>query len=220
MRATSLPVLLVLLLSCAAPPPPPPEPEPEPAPVVEPFPDRFVWTAAPETSLRLEGRRTTVPHLFTRLEVMEPLPDGMLRVRCPTCEEGLEGVVSREDVVHGNAVPVLAAEEGLAEFLLAIRQAADRRDMTALRPVLSPWFTHSVEAPHGAGPAIIQWRREGYRSIDRLPTFLDRGVATRDGSLWMSPPEFLNDPRYSGPRAGFERDEEGRWVWLFLVGLP
>ncbi len=213
-------ILLLLGSACAAPraappvEPPvaelPPAPEPEP-----PFPHPFVWTARAEVAIRTETRQIAVAHLFSRLEVLGNDSLG-LHVRCSFCADSVPGWVSREDVVYEPLSPHLAAHRELAEFLLAVRHAAIVRDIEALRPVMVGNFVHSLDGSEGNLEALRRWIWEDYRSIDRLPALLDRGVTTRDGRVWAAPPEHLTDPGYRDLRAGFRRVGD-RWEWLFLV---
>lgn len=213
--------LALLLAACAAPPatrrtqPAPPVAPVAPAPT-PPFPYTEVWTRNPNTSVRVDSaRREVVPHLFTRLEVLGA-DSALLHVRCTVCARPLEGWVERRAVVYEPSSPAAAAGGELAEFVLAVRAAAARRDTAALRPVMPRHFTHSFSGGEGIIEALAHWRAEGFRSLDRLPALLDRGVGTRDGRVWAAPPEYLVHPAYRDLRTGF-RSTAGRWEWIFLV---
>ncbi|HET7275998.1 MAG TPA: hypothetical protein VFI91_12590 [Longimicrobiaceae bacterium] len=213
-------LLLAMLAACAPEPPPPPPTPPAPVPepiVVPPFPFAAVWTARTDVVLSSEGDTSIVPRTFTRLEVVGRDTVGLL-VRCEVCTPPATGYVALADIVYDPTTPALAAEEGIAEFALAIREAALRRDLAALRPVIAEDFTYSLTGGEGPESALISWEMERYRSIDYLPRLLDQGLATRDSTLWVAPPEFLQDLTYTGRRAGFKRSPEGRWEWVFLVG--
>ncbi len=213
-------VLLTLVLSiaaCAAAPPPPPPPPPVPEPVViPPFPFPTVWTAAADVELRTEDGIETVDHVFTRLNVVHRDSVGLL-VSCEVCSPETIGYVKLTDLVYDPEEPVDAAEEGIAEFALAVRDAALRRDLEALRPVMSPYFSYLLSGGEGPDSALGYWTIERFRSVDLLPFLLDEGLTTRDSTLWVAPPAFFADVEYTGHRAGFSRSPEGTWQWVFLI---
>ncbi len=213
-------LFLAVPAACAgrrAPPPPPPPPPPvvEVEPVAPPFPHPFVWTMRTDQPIRTESGEVVVPYLFSRLEVLGNDSLG-LRVRCSFCPVPVEGWVSPEQVVYEPTTPDLAAHRGLAEFLLAVRDAAARRDLEALQPVMVRNFIAAFDGAEGPEDAITRWRWEGFRSLDQLPALLDRGVSTRDRRIWAAPPQYLNELNYRELRAGFWRAGD-RWEWLFLV---
>lgn len=213
-----LPLALLAAAACAPRPVPPPPPAPEPPP---PFPHAQVWTREAGTALRPDSAgapQADLPHAFTRLEVLRS-DSASLYVRCIVCTPHLEGWVEKERVVWEARAPALAAGGELAEFLLAVRGAASRRDVAALRPVMARLFTHSLSGADGPVEAVGRWEQEGFRRLDRLPFLLDRGVATRDGSIWAAPPAWVAYPSYRDLRAGFRR-EGGRWEWIFFVPGP
>lgn len=202
--------------SCASPSPSPPDVAPQPR--IAPFPYATVWTAAPETTVRADDRRIAIEHAFTRLDV-EGWDGQRLSVRCRVCDPEVSGTIRADAVVYGGGAPYNAADGELSEFLVALRSAAAEGELRGLRMVMSPEFTHSLDVYAGEGveAALQVWRRAGHRYLEYLPTLLDQGVIRRGGELWVSPPAFVTDPAYTGPRAGFRREGE-RWVWLFLVG--
>ncbi|HEX2092378.1 MAG TPA: hypothetical protein VHG28_08250 [Longimicrobiaceae bacterium] len=211
-----LPLLLLALAACGGPPrpaePAPPAPPPPPS-----FPYTVVWTREAATPVRVDSARTdTLRYLFTRLEVLES-DSASLRVRCGVCTPQVVGWVEKRGVVYEPRPIPLAAQGELAEFLLAVRTATLRRDVEALRPVMSRQFTSSFGAGgEGVIETVARWQEERFRSLDRLPALLDRGVGTRDGRIWAAPPAYLTEPEYLDLRAGFRRTA-GRWEWIFLV---
>ncbi len=212
-----LPLLLLAAAACAPRPAPRP-PAPPPPPAAPPFPHATVWTRGEGTPVRVDSARTAaIPRLFTRLEVLGS-DSAALRVRCVVCAPQVEGWVEKRSVVYETLAPDAAAQGELAGFLLAVRAAAARHDVAALRPVLSRSFTSSLE-PTGEGiiETLHRWEQERYRSLDRLPALLDAGVASRDGRIWAAPQAYLATPGYPGLRAGFRRGGT-RWEWVFLVG--
>ncbi|CAN5705709.1 hypothetical protein BH23GEM7_BH23GEM7_35610 [soil metagenome] len=210
-------LLVAFSAACGGPPPPPPAPPVEPVVAeVPPFSHPYVWTPQASMQIRTETGWAVVPYLFSRLEVLGTDSLG-LRVRCSFCPEPVEGWVSREEVIYESPNPHLAAHGELAEFLLAVRDAVMRLDVDRLRPVMVRDFMPALDGPEGAEEALARWQWERYRALDHLPRLLDRGVVSRDGRLWVAPPEFLLDPDYQGIRTGFRRSGD-RWEWLFLVG--
>jgi hypothetical protein len=212
--------LLVLLSACAAPRPAPPPAPPAPS-APPPFPYTVVWTREAGTALRPDSAGAPVPPLpnaFTRLEVLRS-DSAAVYVRCVVCTPRWEGWVDKARVVFEPRAPHLAANGELAEFLLAVRAAAQRRDMAALRPVMSRQFTHSLNGADGVLEAVGRWEQEGFRRFDRIPFLLDRGVASPDGTVWAAPAAWVTDRAYRDLRVGFRR-ENGRWEWIFLVPGP
>lgn len=214
--------LLALAGCTAARSPAPPAPPPEPAPEVHAGPPPAavgadVWNRDPGTLLRGETEATAVPYLFMRLEVLEA-DSAELLVRCVHCPGAPTGWIARERVVHHPEPPAEAASLYLADFLLAVRDAANRRDLEALRAAMSPDFSHQLgPLEPGILETLAAWEREGYRTLDRLPFLLDRGVATVEGTpIWAAPPEHASTLRYPDLRAGFRRGPDG-WEWVFLV---
>ena len=149
-----------------------------------------------------------------RLEVLGS-DSAMLRVRCPVCIPAGEGLIPKAEVVWEEQAPSVAARGELAEFVVAVRAAAARRDVVALRPVISRRFVHSLAGGDGPLEATSTWEREGFRTLDPLPMLLDHGVLP-DGPLWVGPPEYLSDRSYRGLRTGFRREGD-QWEWVFLV---
>lgn len=219
MRSSKLlPFLLLCVAGCgprqtaapAAPAAPPP-----------PFPHAAVWTREGGIALRPDSAgvaQAPLANAFTRLEVLRS-DSASLYVRCVVCTPRVEGWVEKERVVFEPRTPALAAHGDLPEFLLAVRAAAARRDVAALRPVMSRRFAHSLGGADGVVEAIGRWEQEGFRRLDRLPFLLDRGVATPDGAVWAAPPAWVTDRSYRDLRAGFRREGD-RWEWVFLVPGP
>lgn len=207
--------VLWLLAGCAPPPPaPPPAAPPPPPPYV--FPHRVVWTAAPGIELVTDSARVAVSRPFTALEVVQADSLSLL-VRCPVCPQAPLGRVPMEDVVFAALPPAEAAHGDLAAFALAVREAARRHDVAALRPVMAPDFTFSFVGTQGAETALAAWEAERFATLDRVPALLDHGLATRDSLLWAAPPEHFERLDYRGLRVGFRRTPEGQWRWVFLV---
>ncbi len=209
--------MLLGSVACIAPRPPAPPPTPvvpEP-PAPPPFAYDTVWVGSEGASLRTDAAPPIVLRPFVRLEVAGA-DSARLRVRCTVCTRPAEGWVNRDAVVFEPIDPAVAASGDLAEFVLAVRQAAGRRDLDALRSAMAPGFTHSFGRASGRLEAIAGWERERFAALDRLPALLDRGLVPRAGQLWVAPPEYVERPDYVGWRAGFRREGE-RWVWMFLV---
>lgn len=167
--------------------------------------------------LRTDSAVVVLPRPFTRLEVLGA--DSLqVRVRCAVCPEVREGRVERAEVVFEPPSPETAAGEGLAEFALAVREAARRHELGALRSVMVVDFTFSFFGLQGADRALAAWEAERFAALDRVPELLDRGLATKDSVLWAAPPEHFERMDYRGLRLGFRRSPEGRWEWVFLIG--
>lgn len=219
------PLVLLCLAACAPPRAAPPAPAPLPAaapappepapPAIEP--GASVWNRDPGAALRGEAGDATLPYLFLRLAVLET-DSARLRVRCVHCPGRPEGWISRGAVVHLPLPPREAARLELADFALAVREAALARDVEALRPVMSREFTHQLGPRElGTMETFAAWEAEGYRTLDHLPFLLDRGIATVIGTpVWAAPPAFTTTLAYADLRAGFRRGPDG-WEWLFLV---
>jgi hypothetical protein len=202
----------LVLAACAPAAPPPPA---APAPEVE-FPWTRVWTAAAEVAILDSMSAFAVARPFTALEVLGA-DSARVRVRCPRCAEPVEGWVALDQVVYQPALPAVAAAGTLAEFALALRDAAERRDVQALLAVMDPEFNYAFIGPQRREIAAAGWQHEGFATLDLLPALLDRGLATRDGRLWAAPPEHFETLGYRGLRAGFRRTPQGLWEWVFLV---
>jgi hypothetical protein len=205
-------------------PVPPPAPPPLPAvnPVLPPPPppivaNASVWTRDAGGQLRGESGGVSLPYLGMRLEVLQ-VDTMQLLVRCVHCPGTPQGWIAREAVVHHPRPPAEARSGDLAEFVLAVRDAAARQDVQALRPVMSRDFVHSLgPLDMGLLETFAAWEREQYRTLDRMPSILDRGVASVPGTtVWAAPPEWASMPGYADVRAGFRRGENG-WEWIFLV---
>jgi hypothetical protein len=216
----SLLVVPLLLAACVPAPQAVPAPEPLPPPPAPDAPPPLpaeAWTAAPGTALRTAGGASVLPHVFMRLEVLHT-DTAELMVRCVFCLGQPIGWVPPEAVVRESPMPREAAGLSLAEFAHAVRAAAARRDVDALRAVMARDFVHSLgPAEGGVLEALAAWEREGYRLLDHLPLLMDRGIVAVPGTqVWSAPPEFAGDRRYAGVRTGFRRGPDG-WEWAFLV---
>jgi hypothetical protein len=225
MRRAAVLSLLCLLAACAAParrpapaPPPPVAPpavQPAPPPPIVQF--QSVWTRDAGVQMRTDAGGVPLPYVFMQLEVLRA-DTTELRVRCVHCPGAPEGWIGRESVVHAPRPPREAAALDLAEFVLAVRAAASARDVEALRPVMARDFVHTLgPIDMGLLETFAAWEREQYRTLDRVPFVLDRGVATVVGTpVWAAPPEYAADSRYADLRTGFRRGPQG-WEWIFLV---
>ncbi|MDB4947546.1 MAG: hypothetical protein JWM27_195 [Gemmatimonadetes bacterium] len=211
--------LASLALGCGprAPVPPPAAPAPVAAPAPEPFPYADVWTRAPGVVLVRDSGSGVLPYASMRLQVLRADTADLLRVRCITCPVPMDGRVRRGDLVYRPADLATASADSLSAFILAFREAVKRRDLAALRAVMSPTFVHAADGPDGVLEAVSRWQEEAYRPLDALPALLDRGVAQVPGTdLWAAPPPFVTRSGYQQLRAGFRR-VNGRWTWMFLV---
>jgi hypothetical protein len=230
MRRVAVLILALLLSACggparrpapAAPPPAPPPPPPpaQPLPPVAPpiVANQSVWTRDAGTFLRGETSGVRLPYIFMRLEVLRADTTDLL-VRCVHCEGSPEGWVTRQSVVHWVRHPREVQKGDLAEFVLAVRDAAARQDLQTLRQTMSREFAHTLgPLEMGLLETFAAWEREQYRTLDRLPFILDRGVATVPGTpVWAAPPEYAATFQYRDVRAGFRRGPDG-WEWIFLV---
>ena len=228
MRRLAVLTLLALLAACGgsrpparvAPvvlPPPPPEIDtmpPPPPPIVA---NQSVWTRDAGILLRGETSGVTMPFVFMRLEVLRADTADLL-VRCVHCAGAPQGWVSRESVVHYVSPRADPRKLELADLVLAVREAASQRNVEAMRRVMSREFVHTLgPLEMGLLETFAAWEREGYRTVDRLPFILDRGVATVPGTpVWAAPPEYASQLGYQDVRAGFRRGADG-WEWIFLV---
>jgi len=214
---------LLLLAACTPPPPaPPPLPPPPPAPAgPPPFTAAEVWSAEPGLVLRGDSGSVTLPWAFMRMAVLRVDSTGLL-VRCMACRGFPAGRVERSRVVYEARTPLEARQLGLSDFALAVREAARRKDIEALRRVMARDFISDLEGPEGSGEAVAGWQGPRASDLERLPGLLDRGiVSTGGGGVWAAPPEFANQRGYADLRAGFRRGRDG-WEFSFLVrsGLP
>ncbi|HEX6036679.1 hypothetical protein [Longimicrobium sp.] len=225
MRRAAVPLLLLLIAACTpaprrpaavAPPPvaPPVVRPPAPPPIVQ---FQNVWTRDAGTQLRTDAGGVPLPYVFMRLEVLRADTADLL-VRCPVCPGTPEGWIERARVVHAPLRPADAARLDLADFVLSVREAAAQRDVEALRSVMARDFVHTLgPLEMGLLETFASWEREGYRTLDRMPFLLDRGVATVVGTpVWAAPPEYASQQGYGDLRAGFRRGPDG-WEWIFLV---
>lgn len=225
MPRAAVPLLCLLLAACAAPargPVPAPPPSAAPIVAVRPAPPpivqfQSVWTRDAGATLRTDAGTTVLPYTGMRLEVLRADTTD-LRVRCVHCPGAAEGWVERARVLHAPHSPQAASRMELGEFVLAVRAAAALRDVDALRPVMARDFVHTLgPLEMGLLETFAAWEREQFRTVDRMPFVLDRGVATVAGTpVWAAPPEYATDPRFTDLRAGFRRGAGG-WEWIFLV---
>lgn len=187
---------------------------PSPPPIVT---NQSVWTKDANTLLRGETTGVRLPYIFMRLQVLRADTTDLL-VRCVHCPGSPEGWIGRESVVHWVRPPWDVRRMDLAEFVLAVRDAAARQDLQTLRRAMSREFVHTLgPLEMGLLETFAAWEREGYRTLDRLPFILDRGVASVPGTaIWAAPPEWASSREYHDLRAGFRRGEDG-WEWIFLV---
>jgi hypothetical protein len=197
-------------------PAPVPTPAPPPAPAEPPFTATEVWTAQPGVVLRGDSSSTTLPWAFMKLAVVR-VDSTELVVRCMVCRGFPMGRVARERVVHEIRPLADARKLELSDFALAVRDAARRRDLEALRRVMSRDFVYSLDDSEGVLEAVAAWQGRRAGDIERLPALLDRGiVSTGGGGIWAAPPEFVNQRGYADLRAGFRRGRDG-WEFIFLV---
>jgi hypothetical protein len=235
-RFAALLGLLLLAAACARPqpprpqpaPPPPPPPPPAPSPPPPPvFSATQAWARQGGLALRADTPSSApatavalVPHAFMRLEILQADTPHVtrLQVRCATCPGRPVGWVLKGEVVYESPPPLeQARRQELADFVLALRDAAIRRDIPALRQVMARDFVHSFEAGEGVLEAVHAWERHRGNDLVFLPALLDRGIVpVPSTSVWAAPPEFVSQPGYRELRAGFRRGPEG-WEWLFLV---
>jgi len=175
-----------------------------------------VWTAQPGLVLRVEGGNVTLPWLFMRLQVLR-VDSAELQVRCLTCRGEPTGMIPRASVVHEARAPADAAKLELADFALAVRAAALRRDYDALRAMMSRDFVYSLDDAEGVLEALARWQGRRADDLLRLPALLDRGIVSAGpGGVWAAPPEFVTQRGYNDLRAGFRRGPTG-WQFIFLV---
>lgn len=200
-----------LAAGCRPPPPPPPV---IPAPTAVPAPDT-VWTGRAGVELLGDERAFALPRAFTRLEVVGADSTTLL-VRCALCTDGAAGRVRRSEVIH-EALPIESLSSSTqAELALALRRAAAAHDVDTLYPLMSQDFSFSSLGASGRDLAIASWRSENFRTLDRIPEMLDRGISPL-GDLWVAPPEYATQHEYRPLRLGFRRNAAGRWEWVFLV---
>lgn len=192
----------------------PPAPAPPPAPPG--FTAGEAWTREPGLVLRSDSAPTTLPYIFMRLQVLRVDSAGLL-VRCLVCPGSPTGWVDSARVAYAPAPPHEAARLALADFALAVRDAAQRGDMNTLRALMARDFVHSLSGPEGVLEAIGAWQRHRTNDLRRLPFLLDRGIVSVPGTpVWAAPPEYATRPGFADLRAGFRRGPDG-WEWLFLV---
>jgi len=192
------------------------EPAPQPEATFQ-FTHPHVWTVLPGVAIRTDSLQSfAVPRMFTRLEVLEADTAGAL-VRCYSCASVVEGRISWDGVIFDTVEPATASMGSIAEFALAVRQAAANRDLEALQRVMARDFTYALVGPAGREAALDAWIQEGFIALDEVPRLLDRGIATRNGTLWAAPAEHFEQIGYRGYRLGFRSTPDGRWEWIFLT---
>jgi hypothetical protein len=192
-----------------------------PVPQAPPHPPRFayadVWTRVGGVRLERDSSAFTIPYAAMRLQVLSPDTVGGILVRCIVCAVPVDGRVHAQDVIYQPRTLADAARDSLAAFVLAVREAARRRDVPALRTVMAPAFVYAPNGPDGVLVAVGSWQDDRYATLDRVPALLDRGVAQVPGTdVWAAPPAHATRPGYQQLRAGFRR-VAGRWQWIFLV---
>jgi len=209
---------LLALAACTPPPrPAPPAPAPPPAPPgPTPFTAAEVWTAQPGLVLRGDSGAVTLPWAFMRMAVLR-VDSAELLVRCMVCRGFPTGRVAKSAVVHEVRTPLEARQLSLADFALAVREAARRKDVPALRRVMARDFVYSLDFAEGVLETVAAWQGRRASDLDRLPGLLDRGIAsTGGGGVWAAPPEFVSQRGYPDLRAGFRQGRDG-WEFIFLV---
>jgi hypothetical protein len=126
-------------------------------------------------------------------------------------------MLSRAIVVHTPRPPAEAAQLDLADFALAVREAARLRDYAALRAMMSGDFVYSLDDAEGVLETLAAWQGRRTGDLQRLPALLDRGlVSVGPGGVWAAPPEYVTQRGYNDLRAGFRRGPNG-WQFIFLV---
>lgn len=208
---------LWLLLSCGSAACAPVRPS-APAPAVAaPALGTDAWTSGAGVRLRADSDTVVLPYGAMRLQVLGRDSAGV-RVRCLVCPGYPTGWVEPgELLIRAATLEEAARRPEAAEFALALREAALRRDVAALASVMSPEFVTTPGGLEGAASALAAWRAQGFRPLDELARAIDRGVVPLPhGGIWAAPPEWVARTGYPGAHAGFRR-ENGRWVWLFLL---
>jgi len=206
--------------ACVPPPRPAPPPPAPPPPAQPPGPPPFtateVWTAQPGLVLRGDSGSVTLPWAFMRLQVLR-VDSAELLVRCMVCRGLPTGMLSRAIVVSAPRPPAEAAQLDLADFALAVREAARLRDYAALRSMMSRDFVYSLDDAEGVLETLAAWQGRRAGDLQRLPALLDRGlVSVGPGGVWAAPPEYVTQRGYNDLRAGFRRGPTG-WQFIFLV---
>jgi hypothetical protein len=213
--------LLLVAVACAPALSPRPGPDPGAAETPPPLgsaPTATAWTVRSGVEFTTsDGGVHPIAAPFTAVQTLGRDSAGIV-VRCgPPCPEPGEGRVAEGDLVFEALPPEVAAWGELGEFALAVREAAARRDVQALRGVMNPEFTHGFIGIQTPEIASLVWESEEFASLDRVPELLDRGLASLDGRIWSAPPEFVEDREYRGLRLGFRRRPDGRWEWIYLI---
>lgn len=209
-------LLLALTAACNRTPPAPRIPPLAPFPVVAPAPSPAeVWSRQPGLLLR-GATPTRLPYLGMRMAVLQDAGDS-LQVRCLVCPGAPVGWTDRVRVAWVALSPADARGGDLADFALAVREAARRRDFPALQAAMSRDFVHALDGREGVLASIADLQTRRAVDLARLPGLLDRGIAQVPGTrVWAAPPEFATVPNYADLRTGFMRGDAG-WEWTFLL---
>jgi hypothetical protein len=167
--------------------------------------------------VRTDSTAFALSRPFTRLDVVGRDSLGFL-VSCAYCAGDVRGVVAEEDVVVEATAPAEAADASLAEFALAVRDAAAWRRIDSLPGVMASDFTFGLSAQRDRGVTTTAWEWENFRNLDQVPRLLDEGLVQIGEDFWVAPAEYAARPGYQGLRLGFRRNAAtGLWEWLFLV---
>lgn len=209
-------VFAALFAAACGGPPPAPAPAPPPAPPALPA---EVWSRAAGLVLAGDSAAPDVrlPYTAMRLFVLRA-DSARYLVRCEHCPPPAVGWIDRAKVVERPRSTALAAnEEELAEFAVAVREAARTHDLAALRAVMDPMFVHDLDGRDGVIQAVGDWQHDSFRRLDVLPALVDRGlVAVPNTAVWASPPAYASRPGFQDLRTGFRR-VDGKWRWIFFV---
>ncbi|MEX2571001.1 MAG: hypothetical protein WD737_06825 [Gemmatimonadota bacterium] len=190
---------------------------PATTPVLEPFPHDQAWVAREGVALcPVATDASCRTRLFQKVDVLGQDSLGLV-IRCETCAPATRARLDEQDIVHTPLPPDSAATGSLAEFALAVRDAARRRDLTALHPVMATDFSFDFIGPQTPEAAFAVWRSQDFARLDQVPELLDEGLASAGHGIWAAPPAFVDDDSYRDLRVGFRMNEQGRWEWLYLI---
>jgi hypothetical protein len=116
-----------------------------------------------------------------------------------------------EDLAGFGPIP-----EDAAEAVRAVRRAAAKRDVAALRTLIADDITWSFGAAPGADGAIAMWQADGTQ-LEAMVKVLDGGCRLDEaGAQVTCPPAYTESPGYLGHRAGFEKRGQA-WKLTFFV---